>query len=152
MVKIEGCEYRTLEEEIITLLGLYGEVTSELVEDCFWDETATTTTGKNRSGKYLVMMRLNCDIPHYPPSPTNVCEMNKDVPCWHQQTLHPILWAAQKKQFCPSNVKVSWTDYIKNFIDSNPDIPVGFFGKWKEIIKKVNTEKRETDSPQLQTL
>ena len=58
IVKIEGCEYRIREEDILAWLGHYGEVTSKLVEDCFRDESTISTTSNNRLGNYSVMMKL----------------------------------------------------------------------------------------------
>lgn len=48
-----------------------------------------------------------------------------------------------KKQFCPTDVKVPWTDYVKEFINSNEDIPVGFNEKWIDIVNKVNSEQMD---------
>ena len=42
LVKIKGCKYKIPENETLALLGLYGEVTSSLEEDCFRDASATT--------------------------------------------------------------------------------------------------------------
>ena len=67
VVKIEGCEYRIPENKILAWLGLYGEVTSDLVEDCFRDDVATETTGNNRSGNYSIMMKLKRNIPQLLP-------------------------------------------------------------------------------------
>ena len=36
IVKVEGCEYRISEEEIIAWLSLYGEVVSEIEEDFYY--------------------------------------------------------------------------------------------------------------------
>ena len=55
LVKIEGCEYRLSEDEILAWLSLYGEVKSELKEDCFRDENQKT--GNNRTGNYSILMK-----------------------------------------------------------------------------------------------
>lgn len=65
VVKIESCEHRIQEEEILAWLGLYCEGTSNLEEDCFRDTTAMT--GNNRSSNYSVMMKLDQNIPQLIP-------------------------------------------------------------------------------------
>ena len=38
IVKIEGCDYRIPKEEIVAWMELYGEIKSEISEDCFNDD------------------------------------------------------------------------------------------------------------------
>ena len=135
LVKIEGCEYRLAEDEIIAWLSLYGEVVSKLEEDCFRDESATT--GNNRSGNYSVMMKLNQNIPQLIP----MC--GRRIKIYHAgiTKLCTQCFGEHRKQYCPNNEKTPWTEYVRNFIDSNPEIPSEFFGKWVEIVNKVSSER-----------
>jgi hypothetical protein len=135
VVKIEGCEYRIPEEEILAWLGLYGEVTSKLEEDCFRD--TSVTTGNNRSGNYSVMMKLDQNIPQLLP----MC--GRRIKIYHAgiTKLCTQCFGEHKKQYCQSQVKVPWTEYVKNFIIENDQIPSEFYGKWTEIVKKVSSEQ-----------
>ena len=65
VVKIEGCDYRVSEEMILSWLGLYGEVLSDLVEDVF--EDSEDSEGTNATGIYSVKMRFTNDIPQILP-------------------------------------------------------------------------------------
>ena len=136
VVKIEGCEYRVPEEEILAWLNLYGEVTSKLVEDTFRDESANPSMGNNRSGNYSVLMKLEKNIPQLLP----MC--GRRIKMYHAgiTKLCTQCFGPHKKQHCTNKEKTPWTDYVKNFIEVNPEIPSFFYGKWIEIIKKVNNE------------
>ena len=136
VVKIEGWEYRVPEEEILAWLNLYGEVNSKLVEDTFRDESATPSKGNNRSGNYSVMMKLEKDIPQLLP----MC--GRRIKMYHASItkLCTQCFRPHKKQNCQNKEKIAWTHFIKNFIKSNPDIPTDYYGRWNEIIKKVNKE------------
>jgi hypothetical protein len=134
VVKIEGCEYRVTEEEILAWLSLYGEVTSDLKEDCFRD--ANHKTGNNRTGNYSITMKLERDIPQLLP----MC--GRRIKMYHAgiQKLCTNCFGPHKKQFCTSQEKVPWITYVKDFIDQNDDIPEEFFGRWLELVKKIQEE------------
>ena len=136
VVKIEGCEYRLTEEEILAWLSLYGEVTSELKEDCFRD--ANQKTGNNRTGNYSITMKLEKNIPQLLP----MC--GRRIKMYHAgiQKLCTNCFGPHKKQFCTSQEKVPWISYVRDFIELNDDIPVEFFGRWPELVKKI-----EEDAP-----
>ena len=134
VVKIEGCEYRITEEEILAWLSLYGEVTSDLKEDCFRD--ANQKTGNNRTGNYSITMRLEKNIPQLLP----MC--GRRIKMYHSgiQKLCTNCFGPHKKQFCTSQEKVPWISYVKDFIEQNDDIPVEFYGRWPELVRKVQEE------------
>ena len=100
VVKIEGCEYRVTEEEILAWLSLYGEVTSDLKEDCFRDDNQKT--GNNRTGNYSIMMRLEKNIPQLLP----MC--GRRVKMYHAgiQKLCTNCFGPHRKQYCQSQEKV----------------------------------------------
>ena len=138
VVKIEGCDYRIPEDEILAWLNLYGEVTSKLEEDCFRDATNATTTGNNRTGNYSVTMKLHSNIPQLLP----MC--GRRIKMYHSGIvkLCTQCFGPHKKQVCPSKEKIPWTTYVRHFVESNPEIPKDYYGKWNDIIEKVATETR----------
>ena len=134
VVKIEGCEYRVTEDEILAWLSLYGETTSELKEDVFRDENQKT--GNNRTGNYSITMRLEKNIPQLLP----MC--GRRIKMYHAgiQKLCTNCFGPHKKQFCTSQEKVPWISYVRDFIEQNDDIPIEFFGRWPDLIKKIDNE------------
>jgi hypothetical protein len=138
VVKIEGCDYRIPENEILAWLNLYGEVTSKLEEDCFRDATNATTTGNNRTGNYSVTMKLQSNIPQLLPM------SGRRIKMYHSGIvkLCTQCFGPHKKQVCPSKEKIPWTTYVRHFIEDNPEIPKDYYGKWNEIIEKVASETR----------
>ena len=135
VVKIEGCEYRVAEDEILAWLSLYGEVVSELKEDCFRDENQRT--GNNRTGNYSIMMRLEKNIPQLLPM------HGRRIKMYHSgiQKLCTHCFGPHKKQHCTVEVKVPWINYVKEFIEENDDVPVEFFGRWPELVAKTSYER-----------
>ena len=134
VVKIEGCEYRLAEDEILAWLSLYGEARSELKEDCFRDENQKT--GNNRTGNYSIMMKLERTIPQLLPM------HGRRIKMYHAgiQKLCTNCFGPHKKQQCTVNDKVPWINYVKDFIEENDDIPVEFYGRWPELIAKTRFE------------
>ena len=116
----------------------FGEVTSKLVEDTFRDESFISTNGNNKSSNYFVMMK------HYISAAANARIVHQDVPLRHHQAMHPMLWASQETVM-PKQRKKTWTDYVNTFIQPNPDIPLDYFRKWNEIIKRVDTDNRTNE-------
>ena len=103
VVKIEGCEYRVTEDEILHWLSHYGEVTSKLEEDVFRDEVATDGVGDgtNRTGNYTVLMKLERPIPQLLP----MC--GRRVKIYHSgiQKLCTNCFGSHKKSQC-TNEKI----------------------------------------------
>ena len=138
IVKIEGCEYRVTEDEILQWLSNYGEVTSKLEEDVFRDEEANDGVGEgtNRTGNYSVMMKLERPIPQLLP----MC--GRRVKIYHAgiQKLCTNCFGPHKKSQC-TNEKVAWTTYVKNFIEENNEFAPEMYGKWIDILQKVRNEQ-----------
>ena len=134
VVKIKGCNYQILENQILEWLSLYGEVTSKLEEDCFRD--SEMTTGNNRTGNYSVTMKLNSNIPQLLP----MC--GRRIKIYHAGIvkLCTQCFGPHRKQSCPTKEKIPWTNYLTKFVQDNPDIPPEYYGKWTDIIKRVDTE------------
>ena len=133
-MKIEGCEYRVTKDEILQWLSHYGEVTSDLEEDCFREEVVSE--GNNRTGNYTVMMKLDKQIPQLLP----MC--GKRVKMYHAgiQKLCTNCFGPHKKQHCEAAEKVPWVQYVRKFIEENEEIQPELFGKWIEIIQKIDDE------------
>ena len=134
VVKIEGCEYRLAEDEILAWLSLYGETVSELKEDTFRDENHKT--GNNRTGNYSIMMRLEKNIPQLLPM------HGRRIKMYHAgiQKLCTHCFGPHRKQNCTVDEKVPWINYVRDFIEVNDDIPVEFFGRWPELVAKTSME------------
>lgn len=134
VVKIEGCEYCIIEDEILAWLSLYGEVKSKLKEDCFRDENKKN--GNNRKGNYSIMMKLEKNIPQLLPM------QGRWIKMYHAgiQKLCAHCFGPHKKQHCTVENKVAFINYVGDFMEDNQDVPVVFFGRWTELIYKVNQE------------
>ena len=139
VVKIEGCEYRVPEDEILGWLSLYGDVISKLEEDVFRDETGAN--GNNRTGNYSVMMRLDRDIPQLLP----MC--GRRIKIYHAgiTKLCTHCFGEHRKQHCQTVTKVPWIDYVRNFMDENDCIPIEFYGRWVELVQ--NAKESNFRSP-----
>ena len=135
VVKIEGCEYRIPEENILAWLSLYGETTSKLEEDRFRDESEAT--GNNRTGNYSIMMRLNQNIPQLLP----MC--GRRIKIYHAgiQKLCTNCFGEHKKQHCQVKDKTPWLDYVHDFMESNESIPKEYYGRWNDIVQNEKEEK-----------
>ena len=144
IVKIEGCEYRVPEEEILQWLSHYGEVTSKLEEDVFRDEQANDGIGDgtNRTGNYSVMMKLDKPIPQLLP----MC--GRRVKIYHAgiQKLCTNCFGPHKKSTC-QNEKVAWVQYVQTFIEENDEFKPEMYGKWIDIIQKVRDEAPSQRNP-----
>ena len=145
LVKIEGCEYRVTEDEILQWLSNYGEVTSKLEEDVFRDEVAKDGIGDgtNRTGNYSIMMKLDRPIPQLLP----MC--GRRVKIYHAgiQKLCTNCFGPHKKSTC-TNVKVAWINYVQTFIEENDEIKPEMYGKWIDIVQRVREEATNQHNPQ----
>ena len=137
VVKIEGCEYRVTEDEILNWLSHYGEVTSKLEEDVFRDEVATDGIGEgtNRTGNYTVLMKLERPIPQLLP----MC--GRRVKIYHSgiQKLCTNCFGSHKKSQC-TNEKIPWINYVQSFVEENKEFTPEMFGKWIDIIQRMRDE------------
>lgn len=66
---IEGCEYRIPKNTLIEFLSNYGEIKSDIVETLFDNgiKNQDETVGRNRTGMYIVKIRLTRNIPQLLP-------------------------------------------------------------------------------------
>jgi hypothetical protein len=59
-ITIEGCEYRVTNEALFSFLSTFGEVTSDILEVIFKEDSSG---GSNRTGFYSVTVKLCKDLP-----------------------------------------------------------------------------------------
>ena len=130
IVKIEGCEYRVPEPEIMAWIELYREPQSELVEDIYLSKE-NEEEGLDRTGVYSIKVKLHREIPQLLPMD------GRRVKIYYKgiQKLCTRCFGEHNKRVCQSQ-KVRWYDYVKEFIDVNPDIESKHFGKWWDLVKK----------------
>ena len=128
-IKIEGCEYRIPKEVLIEFLCHYGEIISPFTEELFSDNANQegASDGTNRTGNYLVTMRLNKEITQLSPI------LGRRIKIQYQgiQRQCTNCFGNHAKQNCQSQ-KMSWPTYIKKFMEFNPEIPDHLFGKWQK--------------------
>ena len=143
IVKIKGCDYRIPKEEIVAWMELYGEIQSEISEDCFNDEfDQDGKEGTNRTGVYSIKMKLDMAISQLLPMSGRLVRMyHKGI-----QKLCTNCFGNHTKRVCQSQ-KVLWVDYVRKFVNNNPDIPLVYFGKWIDILKSEEQKlsRRNTD-------
>ncbi len=127
-ITIEGCEYRVTKEALFSFLSAYGEVTSDILEVIFKDDSSG---GSNRTGSYSVTVKLSKDLPQLAPI------MGKRVKFYYRgiQKLCPKCFGPHAMKTCNSRKKM-WTEYVEDFIGVNTFIPVECYGRWIDIIKK----------------
>ena len=140
IVKIEGCDYRVPEQEILAWLELYGVIRSELVEDCYFTDDGDSD-GTNRTGVYSVKMEIHHDIPQLlPMSGKRIRVYYKSI-----QKLCTNCFGPHPKRVCRSQ-KRQWLDYVEQFIEKNPEIEPVFFGKWWDQITKKREQEKDSET------
>ena len=152
-VKIEGCEYRVTKQEIHDWLVQLGEVCSDITEDkleCNFDSDNEGEEGDQGltigSGTYSVKMKLARDIPQFVP----MC--GKRIRLYHKGIvkLCTNCFGTHQRKSCTVE-KVSWIDYVDNFMRAYPSIPEHFYGKWFNIVKNRRDSTIDTQQPSLPT-
>jgi hypothetical protein len=129
-VKIEGCEYRLEEEQIIDWLSHFGEVKSEISED--------THEGSDDSGDdlppvgngiYSVRMKLKRDMPQLIPM------HGKRIRLYYRGIIKRCTncFGAHQRKNCKEE-KVPWIKYVEQFITNFPEIPRESYGRWANMI------------------
>ncbi len=104
-IRIEGCEYRIPKTTLIEFLSLYGTVVSDIGEILFSGKTnpEDKNGGHNRTGNYIVKVRLERKIPELVPI------MGKRVKFWYPgiQRLCSNCFGNHPKRVCHSQ-KIAW--------------------------------------------
>jgi len=129
VVKIEGCDYRVSKDMILSWLSLYGEVLSDVVEDVF--EDSEDSEGTNATGIYSVKMKLNDNIPQLLPMD------GRRIKVYYRgiNKLCTSCFGRHARRDC-KNKKAQWVDYVRDFVNKNPQISNDQYGKWISILER----------------
>ena len=130
-VTIEGCEYRVSKDALVSFLSCYGEITSDIMEVAFKDDTTANTGGTNRTGTYSCQVRLEKELPQLAPI------MGKRIRFYYRgiQKLCTKCFGPHQKKQCGSR-RVNWIDYVEYFVNSNENVPKEVYGRWLEYLEK----------------
>ena len=128
-VKIEWTEYAVQEKQILEWLHMYGEEASELSEDIH--PNSDSDADPVGSGTYSIKMRLKKEIPQLLPM------WGKRIRIYYRGVtkLCPNCFGTHPRKNCRSE-KVSWIQYVLRFMESNPEVPPEFYGKWWKIVNE----------------
>ena len=121
LLKIEGCEWKITEDQIIAWLSHYGTVESNLEEDFFTDSKETEAL--NRTGNYSVLMKLDSSIPQLIP-------MNGWRIKIYQRGIVNLCtkcFGKHRKSECKVEKKGDWIEYVENFMALNQDVPMELY-------------------------
>ena len=126
-IKIENCQYELEEEQILEWLRLYGQPLSLLGEDVMPD--SDSEDGLLGNGTYSLKMKLVKDVPQFLPMhgrKIRVYFKNMTKLCTNCYGCHT-------RRQC-TNERVPWINYVRDFMQANPDIDESFYGKWWDIV------------------
>ena len=114
---------------ILSWLSLYGEVLSDVVEDVF--EDSEDSEGTNATGIYSVKMKLTTDIPQLLPMD------GRRIKIYYRgiSKLCTSCFGKHVRRDC-KNEKAQWIDYVRNFVNKNPQISKNQYGKWISILER----------------
>ena len=132
-VKIEGCEYRLEEKQIVEWLSHFGEIKSKISEDTHEESDNLPPVG---NGIYSVKMKLTNDIPQLIPM------HGKRARLYYRGIVkkYTNCFGTHQRKNCKEK-KVTWFSYIKEFSRIYPEIPGDWYGKWKNLIERVSPEE-----------
>ena len=126
-VTVDGCDYDLEEDEIMKWLRYYGETFGRLREDIH--EDINTDRPPVGTGTYSIKMRLDAPIPQLLPM------FGKKITIEFKgvQRLCTNCFGLHNRRACQSR-KVQWIDYVRKFVDNNPDIPEEHYGRWIRVL------------------
>ena len=131
-VKIEGCEYRLEEKQILDWLSFYGEIKSELSEDTHEEsEDSSDDFPPVGNGIYSVKMKLTKEMPQLIPM------FGKRIRLYYRGIVKRCTncFGTHQRKNC-QNEKVAWITYVEQFTKIYPEVPFEFYGRWANLIKK----------------
>jgi hypothetical protein len=150
-VKVEGCEYRLEEKQIIDWLSHFGEVKSKLSEDTHeGSDDSSDDLPPVGNGIYSVRMKLTRDLPQLIPM------HGKRIRLYYRGIIKRCTncFGAHQRKNCKEE-KVPWIKYVEKFINNYPEIPKEFYGRWANMIDGMRpekeTEKKTTQNQDLQS-
>jgi len=144
-VKVEGCEYRLEEKQIINWLSHFGEVKSEITEDTHeGSDDSSDDLPPVGNGIYSVLMKLERDMPQLIPM------HGKRIRIYYRGIIKRCTncFGAHQRKNCKEE-KVPWKNYVKQFINNYPEIPKESYGRWANVIDGDRMVRSEQGSQSL---
>ena len=129
-VKVEGCEYRLEEKQIVDWLSHFGEVKSEISEDTHeGSDDSNDDLPPVGNGIYSVRMKLKKDMPQLIPM------HGKRIRLYYRGIIKRCAncFGAHQRKNCKEG-KVQWIKYVEQFITNFPEIPRESYGRWADMI------------------
>jgi hypothetical protein len=129
-VKVEGCEYRLEEKQIVDWLSHFGEVKSEISEDTHeGSDDSNDDLPPVGNGIYSVRMKLERDMPQLIPM------HGKRIRLYYRGIIKRCTncFGAHQRKNCKEE-KVPWIKYVEQFITNFPEIPRESYGRWANMI------------------
>ena len=136
-VKIEGCEYRLEEKQIVDWLSHFGEVKSEISEDTHeGSDNSSEDLPPVGNGIYSVQMKLERDMPQLIPM------HGKRIRLYYRGIIKRCTncFGTHQRKNCKEE-KVPWIKYVEQFIGNFPEIPKESYGRWSNIIDGLRPER-----------
>jgi hypothetical protein len=124
-VKVEGCEYRLEEKQIVDWLSHFGEVKSEISEDTHeGSDDSSDDLPPVGNGIYSVQMKLERDMPQLIPM------HGKRIRLYYRGIIKRCTncFGTHQRKNCKEE-KVPWIKYVEQFIGNYPDLFTGVRGK-----------------------
>jgi hypothetical protein len=138
-VQIQGCHYRVPKATLLGFFACYGEVKSDIKEQLFDDgrDPNDAEDGINRSGNYIVKIKLGRDIPQFVPILGRRIKVH--YPGIRKQSTN--CFGPHPKLACQSR-GLNWPDYVSWFAETNLEID-------SSLVKRVwSSENRSQDFQQ----
>jgi hypothetical protein len=136
-VKVEGCEYRLEEKQIVDWLSHFGEVKSEISEDTHeGSDDSSDDLPPVGNGIYSVQMKLERDMPQLIPM------HGKRIRLYYRGIIKRCTncFGTHQRKNCKEE-KVLWIKYVEQFIGNFPEIPKESYGRWSNIIDGLRPER-----------
>jgi hypothetical protein len=141
-VKVEGCEYRLEEKQIIDWLSHFGEVKPEISEDTHeGSDNSCDDLPQVGNGIYSVQMKLKQDMPQLIPM------HGKRIRLYYRGIIKRCTncFGTHQRKDCKEE-KVPWIKYVEQFINDYPEIPKESYGRWATMIDGLRP-KRDANKP-----
>jgi len=129
-VKVEGCEYRIEEKQIIDWLSHFGEVKSDISEDTHKEsDDSSDDLPPVGNGIYSVRMKLERNMPQLIPM------HGKRIRLYYRGIIKRCTncFGSHQRKNCKEE-KVPWIKYVEQFITNYPEIPRESYGRWVNMI------------------
>ena len=136
-IKVEGCEYRLEEKQIIDWLSHFGEIKSKILEDTHGgSDNSDDDLPPVGNGIYSVKMKLTRDMPQLIPM------HGKKIRLYYRGIIKRCTncFGRHQRKICEGE-KVPWIKYVEQFIRSYPEIPRESYGRWANIVDGLKLEQ-----------